>query len=419
MITDINLLIDDFSAFISDKGLVPKQQVGYYEKWLRDYAYFVKNNRISSRSESVVRFIAHLENGVWEDWQITQAERAVNIFYANFVDRDKTSEVVLSLTDSESLDKMVELLRLRHYALRTEQTYLKWGRSYFHYCGNHNCSPSLSSSVKDFLTHLALDRHVAGPTQNQAFNAILFLFRSVYGHDLNDIADTVRAKQKKRLPVVFSEDEVKRIFRKGRLGDREDLILQLIYGAGLRTSELCRLRVKDVDFDNGCLRICSGKGDKDRVTLLPESLCDRLRAQIEKVRGIHAADLEAGFGAVFLPFALARKYPKAAKEISWQWVFPANSISTDPRSGKRRRHHISDKIASRGLKVALKKTGIEKQATVHSLRHSFATHLLLHGTDLREIQELLGHKSVETTMIYTHVVRDLRPKLKSPLDRLK
>ena len=418
MFTDINLLIDDFSAFISDKGLVPEQQVGFYEKWLRDYAYFVKNNKIRSRSESLVRFIAHLEGGDWEDWQLTQAERAVNIFYANFVNRDKTSEVVLSLSDEESLNKMVELLRLRHYALRTEQTYLKWGRSYFHYCSEYGCVPSLSSSVKAFLTHLALDRHVAGATQNQAFNAILFLFRSVYGHNLSDIADTVRAKKKKRLPVVFSEDEIKRIFRKGRLGDKEELILRLIYGAGLRTSELCRLRVKDVDFENGCLRICSGKGDKDRVTLLPESLYDRLKMQIEKVRGIHAEDLMAGFGSVFLPFALGRKYPKAAMELSWQWVFPANSISTDPRSGLRRRHHISDKIASRGLKLAMKKAGIEKHATVHSLRHSFATHLLLHGTDLREIQELLGHKSVETTMIYTHVVRDFRPKLKSPLDRL-
>ncbi len=418
MFNDINTLVADFSTFISEKGLVPKNQVGYYEKWVSDYAYFVKNHGIGSRSESVVRFMAHLKKGALEDWQMVQAERAVNIFYANFINRDKTSEEVLSLSDEESLKKVVELLRLRHYALRTEQSYCKWVKTYFHYCKIHACSPSLSSSVKNYLTYLALDRHVAGATQNQAFNAILFLFRAVYGHDLSDIADTVRAKKAKRLPVVFSEGEIKHLFRKGRLAEKEELILRLIYGAGLRAMELCRLRVKDIDFANGCLRVCSGKGDKDRVTLLPESLIDRLKAQISRVKEIHAEDLKNGFGEVFLPFALERKFPQAATSLGWQWFFPTRGVAKDPRSDKQRRHHISDKVASRGLKLAMKKAGIDKQATVHSLRHSFATHLLLHGTDIREIQELLGHKSVETTMIYTHVVRDLRPKLRSPLDRL-
>lgn len=273
-----------------------------------------------------------------------------------------------------------------------------------------------SVDFKNFLSHLALKQRVSSSTQNQAFNAILFLFRQVLGKETSDLGDTVRAKRGQKLPVVLTGNEVGQLF--SHMIGTNLLIAELLYGAGLRLMELARLRVQDIDFDMDTIFVRSGKGDKDRSTMLPAAVKERLRDHLKKVKALHDKDLAAGHGAVFLPDALERKYPKAAKEWGWQYVFPSSKPSVDPRSGKVGRHHISDKSIQLALRDALRQAGIVKHATVHTLRHSFATHLLQNGVNIREVQSLLGHKNVETTMIYTHVLRDMKNAPQSPLDVL-
>jgi len=273
-----------------------------------------------------------------------------------------------------------------------------------------------SSSVKLFLTYLAVEEKVAGGTQNQAFNSILFLFRNVFKKKLEDIKDTVRAKNKVNLPVVLSIDEVKLLFE--QVAGTRRMILELIYGAGMRASELTRLRVMNVDFGNCHIAIKDGKGGKDRIVSLPKKVEEPLRIHLAKVKEIHNQDLSDGFGEVYLPPALARKYPSAGREWKWQYVFPSAKLAVDPRNGKIRRHHILDKTVQRTMKAAVQLAGISKKATVHTLRHSFATHLLMNGVNIREIQDLLGHKNIETTMIYTHITREMSETPRSPLDML-
>ena len=257
---------------------------------------------------------------------------------------------------------------------------------------------------------------MSASTQNQAFNAILFLFRHVLCKDMGNMAETVRAKRGQKLPVVLSVEEVKQLL--SCLTGRDLLIAGLLYGSGLRLMELARLRVKDVDMDLNTLTVRSGKGDKDRTTILPAAVKDQLKNHLSEVKNLHESDLSNGHGEVHLPDALGRKYPNAGKEWAWQYVFPASNLSVDPRAGKVRRHHISDTAIQDVIKKAIRKAGIPKFATVHTLRHSFATHLLMNGVNIREVQELLGHKNVETTMIYTHVLRDMSHAPKSPLDVL-
>ena len=273
-----------------------------------------------------------------------------------------------------------------------------------------------TDDCKNFLSYLALKEKVSASTQNQAFNAILFLFRHVLCKDMGNMVETVRAKRGQKLPVVFSVDEVKRLL--ACLNGRDLLIAGLLYGSGLRLMELARLRVKDVDMDLNTLTVRSGKGDKDRTTILPAAVKDQLKNHLAEVKKLHENDLANGHGDVHLPEALSRKYPNAGKEWAWQYVFPATNLSVDPRSGKVRRHHISDAAIQNIIKKAIRKAGISKFATVHTLRHSFATHFLMNGVNIREVQELLRHKNVETTMIYTHVLRDISHAPKSPLDCL-
>ena len=271
--------------------------------------------------------------------------------------------------------------------------------------------------VKDYLAWLATQRHVAASTQNQAFNALLYMARGALKLDLEDMAKGVRAKTGKKLPVVLSPEETSQLL--ATMDGTRGLILRLLYGGGLRLRELCRLRTKDIDFDNELIFVRGGKGDKDRSTLLPAALIPALRKHIAKLRTLQAKDLKGGFGEVYLPHALARKYPNAAKEFGWYWLFPSGKPSLDPRAGKVRRHHVSPSYVQRLVRDAREAAKIEKAVSPHTLRHSFATHLLLNGVDLREIQEYLGHKSVETTMIYTHVVKTMRNRARSPLDVLE
>lgn len=273
-----------------------------------------------------------------------------------------------------------------------------------------------SEDIRDFLSRLALRQRVSSSTQNQAFNALLFLFRNVLNKEIGNLDTTVRAKRGTKLPVVLSVDEIKAVFQ--HLSGQGLLIGQLLYGAGFRLMELARLRVKDIDFGADTIFVRSGKGDKDRSTVLPAAVKERLREHFEKVKAMHEQDLAAGHGAVYLPDALDRKYPNAPKEWAWQYAFPSSTLSVDPRSGIVRRHHVSDTTIQTAIKNAVRKAGIAKHASVHTLRHSFATHLLMSGVNIREVQSLLGHKHVETTMVYTHVLRDMKNAPQSPLDTL-
>ena len=273
-----------------------------------------------------------------------------------------------------------------------------------------------AEDARDFLSYLALNRRVSSSTQNQAFNALLFLFREILKIEMKGLESTIRAKRGQRLPVVLSVAEVQALL--GQMSGTPLLMVRILYGAGLRLMELARLRVQDIDFDGGMIFVRGGKGDKDRSTLLPEAVRDDLRTHLEKVKKLHERDLAAGHGEVYLPEALARKYPNAGRKWGWQYVFPSERLSVDPRTGAVRRHHMSDKSIQNALRTAVKKAGIVKHASVHTLRHSFATHLLMNGVNIREVQDLLGHKHVETTMIYTHVMRDMTKGPKSPLDLL-
>jgi integron integrase len=313
------------------------------------------------------------------------------------------------------LDQIRGRLRAKHYSIRTEQAYLDWVRRFILFHDKRHPCELGPAEVERFLTHLAVRRRVSSSTQNQAKSALLFVYREVLGVELPWLDGVVSAKQPRRLPVVLTQDEVERVL--ARMRGTPALVARLLYGSGLRIIEGLRLRVKDIDFKRREILVRDGKGAKDRVTMLPGSLIAPLGRHLERVRELHTEDLNAGFGEVYLPYALERKYPNAAKEWMWQYVFPSTRMSKDPRSGLIRRHHADEKPIQRAVQIALRACGINKPATPHTLRHAFATQLLESGYDIRTVQELLGHSSVETTMIYTHVLNRGGRAVRSPLDR--
>lgn len=315
------------------------------------------------------------------------------------------------------LDLVRERVRLKQFSRRTEQAYVGWVRRYIIHHGKRHPREMGKAEVEAFLTSLAVDRDVSAATQSQALSAILFLYREVLEQPLPWLDDVTRAKRPARLPVVLAVDEVQRLLAAVENVDMA-LVLRLLYGTGMRLLEGLRLRVKDVDFVRREILVREGKGAKDRITMLPESLMQPLRAQVAKVKAQHDADLAMGRGEVWLPGALAVKYPAAPRAFGWQYVFPAAGFSTDPRSGAVRRHHIDERQVQRAVKRAAAIAGIAKPASPHTLRHSFATHLLEGGYDIRTVQELLGHADVSTTMIYTHVLNRGGRGVRSPLDGL-
>jgi integron integrase len=317
---------------------------------------------------------------------------------------------------SRLLDRVREALRVRHYALRTEEVYLQWIRRFIIFNDKRHPDEMGEEEVQNFLSHLAVVGKVAASTQNQALSALLFLYGKVLGRELDWLQGVTRAKQPKRLPVVLTREEVSRLL--AEMIGTNALVASLLYGTGMRVMEGVRLRVKDIDFGYRVITVREGKGNKDRSVPLPESLVAPLQAQLTRVRAVHNADLALGFGTVYLPHALERKYPNANREWGWQYAFPATKRAEDPRSGVVQRHHWSEQRIQRALRRAAHAIFLTKRISSHVLRHSFATHLLEAGYDIRTIQELLGHKDVTTTMIYTHVAGRGAGGVRSPLDRL-
>ena len=451
-----DLQLDEFVEYLIGKSMCKDGHAKYYVYWVKNFFREAQNWPPDSWELLLQRYVNTLnDNPEYEAWQVDQADKSVRLYFHNF--RSGDDDVPMSaaqltfdedgcVATSDLLATIRQSLRIQHYSYRTEQTYMDWIRRFLVYVDkchqseerdvNGDGSQSASGrprdadsgsnlprkvfiteqSIKDYITWLALQRNVAASTQNQAFNALLFMARRALNLELSGLEKGVRAKTGKKLPVVLTPGEVKLVLA-GVEGTR-GLMLKLLYGGGLRLRELCRLRTKDVDLENELIFVRSGKGDKDRSTLLPQSAIQQLRDHLVKVRELHELDLKAGCAEVFLPDALARKYKSAAVQFGWYWLFPSAHPSMDPRAGKMRRHHVSPSFVQRLVRDTAKESGVEKQVTPHTLRHSFATHLLLNGVDLREIQEYLGHSSVETTMIYTHVVKTMRNRAKSPLDLL-
>ena len=314
------------------------------------------------------------------------------------------------------LDQVRARIRVKHYSIRTEQAYVDWIKRFIRHFGKRHPKDMGAEEVAAFLSHLAVAGRVSASTQNQAKSALLFLYKEVLALELPWLNKVESAKAPKRLPVVLTRDEVMAVL--SRLEGSHSLIARLLYGTGLRIMECLRLRVKDIDFACGEILVRDGKGAKDRVTMLPESLASALQAHLVRVRELHRQDVEGGHGEVYLPYALDRKYPSAGREWMWQYVFPSAGLSVDPRTGIVRRHHVQDQAVQRAIRQAVRDAGVNKPATPHTLRHSFATHLLESGYDIRTVQELLGHSDVSTTMIYTHVLNRGGRGVASPLDRL-
>jgi integron integrase len=431
--SEIEQKLSSYGEFLLKQSMVSQGKEQYFISWVR--GYLLKENLFKGVSweEKFPQYLESLETkSNIALWQVEQAEQAIKLYFLNFPESNETSvqNTGIDINSSEpkvcdgekTIQELKEWMRIKHYAYRTEQSYLNWCKRFLQYCidckglqenGNVLVSQAL---VKDFLAHLAVNRKTSKSTQNQAFSALLFLCRNVLHLKLEEMEKNLRSKAGKKLPLVLSPIEVKALL--SHVSGTTGLIIKLIYSSGLRLSECGRLRVKDLDFDQDLIFVRSGKGDKDRTTIFAEQLQLELKSHLKKVRKLHQKDLADGFGEVYMPGALGKKYVAACREWGWQYVFPSSRLSVDPRSRETRRHHVSDAGIQKAMKKAVRNADLVKPASVHTLRHSFATHLLLNGVDLRQIQDYLGHKSVETTMIYTHVVKNMRNPAISPLDML-
>ncbi|MDP8226425.1 MAG: integron integrase [Candidatus Celaenobacter polaris] len=312
------------------------------------------------------------------------------------------------------LDQVRQIIRIKHYSLRTEESYLNWIKRFIFFHDKKHPIEMGEEEIGQFITHLAKNDKVSASTQNQALCAIVFLYKNVLKKELENSISIYWSKRPKKLPVVFTKSEAIDVLN--NLKGTHWLVAMLLYGAGLRLSESLELRVKDIDFGYSQIVVRASKGEKDRKTMLPQKIVEPLKKHLDKVKEIHEDDFKNGYGSVYLPYAIERKYSNAKYEWGWQYVFPATKISTDPRSGIQRRHHLYDTVIQKAVKQAIRNADIVKQASCHTFRHSFATHLLESGYDIRTIQELLGHKNVETTMIYTHVINHGGKGVRSPAD---
>lgn len=420
----MDVVLPEFQAFLRNRHLAAEKNIPFLAYWVSRFLTFGRKKDISTEDYSEVAVIEFLDmlraDQKILDWQPRQADDALKLYYFHYLGKTgpKLPDAIGSDEAPDALIEVTRLIRLRHYSYSTERTYLHWIKRFISYAitPGRKLADLTAEDFRNFLSYLAMKQRVSASTQNQAFNAVLFLYRHVLGKETGNLGNTVRAKQGQKLPAVLTVEEIKQLF--GQMNGIYRLIAELIYGSGMRLMELARLRVKDIDFSSDTIYVRSGKGDKDRSTVLPSVVKERLQEHLKGVKELHEKDLAAGYGEVLMPDALGRKYPNAGKEWAWQYIFPSMKLSVDPRSGRVGRHHISDNSIQEAVKNALRKAGIAKHASVHTLRHSFATHLLQSGVNIREVQSLLGHKNVETTMIYTHVLRNLSNAPKSPLDAL-
>ena len=323
-----------------------------------------------------------------------------------------------SSNDKKIMDEVRDIMRLKHYSIHTERSYCDWIKKYilFHRMASRSDLVDGEKKIEEFLTDLAVNKGIAPATQNQAMNALVFLYKAVLKDPLSKEINAVRATKKMNIPVVLTRDEVQQVIN--LMEGVPQLIVKMLYGSGLRVMEAVRLRVQDIDYGMKQISVRSGKGAKDRYSTFPISIIPLLDNHLAKVKLTHEQDLAQGYGSVYLPYQLARKYPGAEKKFNWQYVFPSRKLSKDPRSGKTRRHHVDPSVVNKAIKSAVKNLEIKKKVSAHTFRHSFATHLLERGTDIRTIQALLGHKDVSTTMIYTHVLQHGGHGVLSPLDDL-
>lgn len=406
---------------VLDARCIAKNDQALYLKWLRYYLDFCSKYTYPPRdSDSLEPFLLKLTAKQQSPEQQKQAVESVSIYY-ELIEKWKGEAAAGMVSPIEDdpwavyYQKLKEEIALRHYSPKTFKTYRGWICQFQAWLKDKDPDTVDSADARGFLTHLALDRHVAASTQNQAFNALLFLYRHIFKKEY-DIGDKVaRAKRTKYIPVVLSRGEVDQVLNKLRLPYR--LMVQLLYGCGLRMAECINLRVQDLNFDQGIITVHDGKGGKDRTVPLPRFLIPGLQEQLERVEVLHAEDLLTGYDGVFMPTALGRKWPGAAKELIWQWVFPATRLTLVPKNQERRRYHVHESKLQKALRGAVKRSDVRKRVTCHTFRHSFASHLLRANYDIRTIQQLLGHADVHTTMIYTHTVRSRTLKeAESPLD---
>jgi integron integrase len=407
----------------------------WYKSWCQQFIQFIQPHPVMEcRPEHVSAFLSNLQdNGSIKEWQYSQARTALwHLFHDVLkvswaVDQQKRTSVPISQPSGASPHKLSEshqgTLRIlrstligRQYAKRTVATYTDWATRFLAFFSVHTIDELDAGSVKTYLTHLAETRNVAVNTQKQALNALVFLFKEAFERNLGDFSDFTRAKKPVKVPVVLSREEVASLL--AQLSPPFLLMAHLLYGSGMRLMEVIRLRIKDVDFSLNQILVHDGKGRKDRVALLPEVCREPLQKQIVEARRIHVKDLERGYGKVWLPAALAKKYLNAERDWRWQYVFPATRLSVDPESGIVRRHHLDESTLQRAVKEAARGATLSKTVTPHTLRHSFATHLLESGSDIRTVQELLGHSDVSTTMIYTHVLNRPGLTVTSPIYKI-
>ena len=412
------MMLTEFKTNLTQNVLMKKKAIPFYLKWVADgYAFLDRPNSELLGPQSKQQFLEHLAK-THEDWQVKQAEHALRL-YAYFLSSQQSEassdDETANLAWIDLENRARKALRLRHRAYSTEKTYLTWLRSFRGFVKGRNPTSLTAGHIQDFLSHLAVEKLVSPSTHNQALNALIFVYRHALGKHIGERElDAVRATSKRRLPVVLTSKEVQGIFT--HLPEHHRLMAKVIYGCGLRLTECLSLRIKDVDVEQAIVLVRTGKGHKNRRTVLPETLKDALIARLATVRTLYDQDRGEKLPGVFLPHALNRKYPNAGKEWGWFWLFPSQSLSVDPRTSIVRRHHVHPASLQKAFKAAVVHAGIAKPASVHTLRHTFATHLLEKGYDIRTIQELLGHQNLQTTMIYTHVATRNILGVKSPLD---
>jgi len=412
-------MIEKYKTFLKKNAHIHEKYIPFYANWVKMAYGFCKlplKQHIDKRQrEEFYIFLASR----YQEWQVLQAKTALR-YYMFFLERYLTSEndgweISASEKDWQTvLNRTIQTLRLKQRAFNTEKTYLRWIRGFRAFLQEKNPNDLTAQDLQFFLSHLAVDLRVAPNTQNQALNALIFFYRFGLKKNIEGQLDAVRARPRQKLPVVLSKEEVKSVL--AQMSQPQRLMAQVIYGGGLRLMECLRLRVKDLDFERNVIWVRSGKGDKDRHTLFPVSLRQDLQEHLQKMRKLYEQDRRKHLPGVELPHLLAKKYPNAPFEWSWFWVFPSQYLSIDPRINKIRRHHMHPASLQKAFKNALRQTDITKRATIHTLRHSFATHLIEAGYDVRSVQELLGHKSLQTTMIYTHIAKVNLSGIRSPLD---